>query len=338
MRSDYKVKKILLVLCMVFGISVLSACGGSNGDDTTSTSTSLTYTGSTEKTVINEQNAVDISSKALNGGIQGTVFDGLAGRISASAGSNETTRNNACSMAFILRDAIYQLKDVSPISDDLDRVVITRQETIDGECGGYASGTISVDNQTGSFSGSLTFVAYCESDVLINGSATFSGTIDLDSDEFSSITIEFDYLEGDDASGSYVFDGTIQMSVQSSVIIITINMYLADGTDDYVFWLNNYQMELEDHSTYSTMTISGDFYFPDYGYASLTTEEELVIDNDTGTPSSGVLIVTGENGSAGGPTRARLTCYSAGQFQVEADTDGDGVYDWTSDTLSWDAY
>ncbi|WP_419655630.1 uncharacterized protein Dvar_47240 [Desulfosarcina variabilis str. Montpellier] len=86
------------------------------------------------------------------------------------------------------------------------------------------------------------------------------------------------------------------------------------------------------------MTISGDFYYPDYGYVSLSTEQTLIIDASTGTPSSGVLIVTGENGSSGGPTEARLTCYSEGQFQVEADTDGDGVYDWTSDMLSWDSY
>jgi hypothetical protein len=86
------------------------------------------------------------------------------------------------------------------------------------------------------------------------------------------------------------------------------------------------------------MTISGDFYYPDYGYVSLTTEQTLIIDASTMTPTSGVLVVSGENGSAGGPTRARLTCYSSGQFQVEADTNGDGEYNWTSALLSWDEY
>ena len=338
MRADCEFKKFLLVLCMVCGFSVLTACGGGGDDDGGGETKSLSYTGSTEKTVIDDQNAVDISSTALNGGIQGTVFNGIAGSMSYPADTEEATRSNTFSTSLILQDAISQLKDVASSSSDLDRAVVTRQETIDGECGGSASGTISVDNQTGSFSGTMVFAAYCDSDVLIDGSATFSGTMDLDSEEFSSLTIEFDYLQASDASGSYVFDGSIQMSVQSSAIMITISMYLEDGSNDYVFWLNNYQMSVEDYWTYFSMTISGDFYYPDYGYVSLSTEQTLIIDASTGTPSSGVLIVTGENGSAGGPTEARLTCYSGGQFQVEADTDGDGVYDWTSDMLSWDSY
>jgi hypothetical protein len=55
-------------------------------------------------------------------------------------------------------------------------------------------------------------------------------------------------------------------------------------------------------------------------------------------PSAGILIAVGENGSAGGPTMARLTCLSAGLFKVETDTDGDGVYDTDSGDLFWDDF
>jgi hypothetical protein len=216
--------------------------------------------------------------------------------------------------------------------------VTTRQETIDGPCGGSATGSLQIENQTGSFSGELTFVRYCDAQVVIDGSAFFSGTIDLSSDEFTSLTIDFDYLSASDTSGTYVFDGSIELAVQSSSVTLTVDMYLQDGSNSEVFWLHNFQMTVVDHISYLTMTVSGSFYYPDYGYVSLSTQQPLVVDSDTMTPSSGILIVSGETGSAGGPTRARLTCYASDLFQVEADTDGDGVYDWTSAYLSWDEY
>jgi hypothetical protein len=339
MRMDDRFKKCLLILLLGVAFFFVTACGG-GGDDsggTTQSTTSLSYTGSTAKAVIDADNAVDISSKAVNGGIKGTVFNNLAA-VTDPANPSASKRCNTFSTVTILQDAIGQFNDAASSSQDLDRAMTTRQETITGPCGGTATGTMQVDNQTGIFSGELTFNGYCDAHILIDGSASFSGTIDLVSDDYASLSIDFNNLSATDASQTYIFDGSIDITAQSSIATITINMYLQDGSTDEVFWLNNFQMTVTDHLATLEMIVSGTFYSPDHGYVTLSTQQTLTIDSDTMTPISGVLVATGENGSAGGPTQARLTCYSSGEFQVEADTDGDGTYDWTSEPLSWDEY
>jgi hypothetical protein len=76
--------------------------------------------------------------------------------------------------------------------------------------------------------------------------------------------------------------------------------------------------------------ISGKFYSPDYGYVTLSTQQTFIILTDDDYPSEGVLIATGVGG-----TQARLTALSSTTYKVEADTNGDGTYEYDSDALSW---
>ena len=76
----------------------------------------------------------------------------------------------------------------------------------------------------------------------------------------------------------------------------------------------------------------GRFYDPELSYVELSIEELI---QPIPKPSSGAIILTGAQGSQGGPTKARLTFKSATEFLVEADTDGDGEYDYDSDLQLW---
>lgn len=40
-------------------------------------------------------------------------------------------------------------------------------------------------------------------------------------------------------------------------------------------------------------------------------------------------------GGGGGSTMARLAAFSSSTCQVEADTNGDGIYDWNSGVMNW---
>ena len=117
-----------------------------------------------------------------------------------------------------------------------------------------------------------------------------------------------------------------------------MDMYLQDGNSNDVYWINNYNIEAIEYPSYVSMTISGIFYDPHYGYVTLSTPENLIVYDYDRVPTSGILLVEGDNGVSGFPTKARLTCYSSSLFNVEADTDGDGIYDWSSGVLSWDDY
>jgi hypothetical protein len=71
------------------------------------------------------------------------------------------------------------------------------------------------------------------------------------------------------------------MVVQASSITLTMNMYLQDGSNDDVFRINNYQMQVVYYASYMSVTVSGNFYDPDYGYVTLSTQQSLIIDDYT---------------------------------------------------------
>jgi hypothetical protein len=85
--------------------------------------------------------------------------------------------------------------------------------------------------------------------------------------------------------------------------------------------------------TYATLT--GRFFDPDHGYVDLTTPDPIKIYWDDKFPSAGILEADGANGTAGGSTKARLTAISDTSCRVDADTNGDDTFDYSSGTMSW---
>ena len=82
------------------------------------------------------------------------------------------------------------------------------------------------------------------------------------------------------------------------------------------------------------MTINcGLEYEPDHGYVDVTTEEVFVIHDGDDWPSSGIHLIIGADGN-----EAKLTAIDNLSFRLEADTDGDGIYDWDSGPLLWSDY
>ena len=86
---------------------------------------------------------------------------------------------------------------------------------------------------------------------------------------------------------------------------------------------------------YLEFEVSGYYYDPDYGYVVISTSIPFVIYVGDYGPSVGVLVITGNTGIAGGSTKARFLALSSMTYQVEADTNGDGTYDWNSGILYW---
>ena len=327
------------MVLMLFAMVSLIACGGGGGGTSgTATPNALLYTGSTSAAVINNTNAAHISVGAVNGGIKGNSLS-----ISASlTGSNDTPdqkRYNTIATAMIMQDAVYNLVANSDGVSNSDRALHTEQETMPGPCGGQTSGTITIDDVTGNFWGALTYVNYCSSNVFINGTVSFSGEIDLVSGNFINISMSFDYITGNDPTGSYVLDGHITIDFTgASKFTLNIDMLLQEGSTGQVFWINDYVVQSEDFGSYVSLDISGRFYDPNYGYVTLSTQQAMIVNHYDANPSSGVIIFTGEIGSSGGQTSAVVTCFPGDIFQVDVDIDGDGIYDWFSGDLNWYNY
>lgn len=318
---------------ILVSVSFLVACGGGGGGGVPANPTSLAYTGSTAKALISQSNAAEITSEALTGGISANIFTEFAA-VSAGSEGTDANRLNLSVTAIAMQNAVDNLLTASPSSTGAAKAVQTEQETINGACGGTAAGFVQVDDVTGVFSGELTFANYCDTNITLNGKTDFSGIINLTTDQIENIEFNFGYLTSTEPSGSSIIDGNLLIVNQSNGFNITMDMYLQDGSD--VYWINNYNIEAIENPSSVSITVSGVFYDPNYGYVTLSTPENLVVYGNDRLPTSGILLVEGEMGVSGGPTKAKLTCKPTGLFQVEADTDGDGIYEWASGDLSWD--
>ena len=115
-----------------------------------------------------------------------------------------------------------------------------------------------------------------------------------------------------------------------------MDIYFQNGEDGDVYWINNFRVETTEIASDLSMNMEGRFYHPTFGYVDLTTPLDVVTDVSDIMPVSGELMLVGEKGSAGGATKARLVFMAAGKFRVEADTNGDGIFNWDSGELSWD--
>jgi len=179
---------------------------------------------------------------------------------------------------------------------------------------------------------SFTFSDFCEGGVLIDGNATFNGSIDLDPIAFNTTTFAFDSLTVIEAEGSFTMDGDISMDFTESPIICIIEVLTRDNDSGKVYWVNNYSTNIAEETEYIEIENFGRFYDPDHGYILIKTPQAFVVDDGDDWPKSGILICEGANN-----TKAKLTALNASTYRVEADVDGDGLYEWNSGVQYWAA-
>ena len=125
-------------------------------------------------------------------------------------------------------------------------------------------------------------------------------------------------------------DGKISMDFSASPIICTMDGYFKDETAGKVYWAKGYSLNIFEYPGRIEVEIFGTFYHPDYGYVTVSTPDPFIVYDGDGWPNSGTLLMVGANN-----TKAKLTAIDETRCRIEADTDGDGVYDWDSGSLYW---
>jgi hypothetical protein len=318
----------------------IAGCGSSGGGDGGGGGTSgLSYSGLTSAAIIEDTNASELAANAYSSGNRGLVFGALGGA-AFNGPDPQPAGPGRLLMIDIIRIFHHSLEDIdfsAAAAQNSASTLYTAEDTISGACGGHGSYAIQVNDATGVFSGSLTFSSYCEEDISINGKTTFSGTVNLDTEELESFSMRFDSITGTSRSESFTLDGDVDVVVGGVAAVMTMDMLIKDNALDKVYRIEDYHLTVSEEWSYTSVQASGRFYDPDYGYVTLSTESPLLIHSNDDYPASGRLVLTGKIGSDGGPTRARLTALSADTCQVEADTDGDGSYnDYDSGVIFWD--
>jgi hypothetical protein len=332
---------LFLSFAMVFCLVVCGCGGGSSGGESSDgggsggSSPGLTYSGATNQAVVTADNSQALVVNAMDAGAGGAGISGIAGLDTVNHGQDATGRPLFLGLAVVMESAIARMDRQSAAEQNPASAVESDADTYPGSCGGSYSYNIQVDTDSGVFSGNLSFNGFCEEGITLNGSASFSGVVNVTLRQVETCTVSFNSLTGTSGSGSVTMGGQVYLAVSGAATMITMDMMVRDNGDGRVCKIENYQMDIADHGAYSVIVVNGRYYDPDYGYVDLETTSALVVDDDDDYPRIGQLILTGANGAAGGPTAARLTALSETQCRVEADTDGDGIYDYDSGAVLW---
>jgi len=325
---EKKQKRYLALMLISFAL-VLPTCGGGDGGGGVGGGGVVTYTGITTQATIDSANAKDLSTGAYKGGALGST--GSLGAVQRAV----VNRPYYLDLALIMEEAIVQIDVHAPPGIIQAGTIIRESGTISGNCGGNAQYAIEMDDVTGNFSGTLSFNGYCSQGVTLTGGASFSGQYDLQNDRFLQFTLSYESITVTSGSDSITARMNISFNYQTSPATATMSIFLRDNRDGKVYWVD-YSMNFWAVSNYYVdFEVSGKYYHPDYGYVVISTPTNFRVYYGNQWPSQGVLILDGRTGIAGGSTKARLTVVSSATYRVEADTNGDGVYDWNSGILSW---
>jgi len=316
---------VLLSLSMLL---FLINCGGS-GDG----GGGLSYEGAESQVVINESNAEAVATSTYENSTSMRSMGetgGIFGAVSVN-GNGQVTKPYGVTLARFVRDFLVQADSSSESGNHVMAAV--GSESMPGECGGSATISGTVSEETGSFDIRASFSSYCNYEdgstgtVTVNGTMNMEGSLQSDSLQ-ANLTFSNIEITQSDTGVSETASGTMymEMDMSSESALIRMTMVVRDESTDKTYKVENLVISFDS----STLSINGRFYDPDYGYVDieLTAEFQLNVNNDA--PESGTMIITGA-----GSTKAKLIFVSSTQYQVQADTNGDDVYDYVPAPKDW---
>lgn len=298
-------KRLFLVLA---GISLLAGCGGSGG--ATSVDVPSAYKGTTTQATVTTANAKALSADAYSGSqLASAVYVGKA--TTDTGGLPPFLQGTAASLESCVASIVTDPKSAAKA------VAAAVQYTLNGYSG-TGSYSITVDQTSGSFSGTISFVQYQESATspTMSGSIGFSGVYNMTTGTFSGMNITINGITGTHGGESFTMSGSMAFSTVGMTKTLTMSMVLADNVSARTYWIKDFTMALSGN----LLTVNGTYYDHVHGYVVISTITPLTVTTIDDTPTSGRLLFSGSNG-----TKARLTFISGGQT-VEADTTGTGTY------------
>ncbi len=298
-------KKLTLI---VAGISLLAGCGGGGGS---TASAPPSYVGSTNQATITTSNAKALSSDAYTGS-QLTAAASGAGKVTADMSGQSALLQET---AGILENSVATI--IAKHNSAAKLAAATAQDIKNGY-NGSISYTITYDQNTGSFTGTITFSQYQDSSTsaVLTGSMSISGVYNKTAGTFTSMNISVNSLTGTYNGKSYTLTGTMAFSISGATKTVTMSVVLVDNVSGRTYWIKDFTLTLAGNS----LTVTGTYYDPVHGYVVISTVIPLTVSTIDAAPIAGQLLFSGSNG-----TKVRLT-FSNGGSIVEADTSGSGTY------------
>ncbi|MHB8764351.1 MAG: hypothetical protein ACYDA8_08460 [Deferrisomatales bacterium] len=308
---------------------VASACGG--GGSGGEAGGGVEYTGPTAPAAISSPKAAtDLAGASLEAGDLGNLGSGLFRRGDGAAGLGRPGPGAVGVARFAGR--LAEQAWVPRGGERAAARVVEESRTVPGSCGGSARFVVRADDVTGAFTVALTFDGFCEDGSVLRGGVTGSGEVAADGQGIGQLTLVFDGLDYQDPVDRFALGGTLAMDFRGAPATrTTLNLNLRDEVKGESVRFQDFAIVATEDAGGSLVTLAGRCFHSGHGYGDVQTPQAFRYGPFDDYPSSGVLLVTGAAG-----TRARLTALTADTCRVEADRDGDGVFDWDLETLAWD--
>jgi len=314
-----------LVVFFVYG------CGGGGGGG--GVNPGITYTGATTQAIIDENNAEEIATGSYEGGNISSSLN-IVGAISDSILVKQPL---ALDLAVSFNGIIDKIENLVGENKINLGAIETVNETIYGNCtvGGSASLSLSVNDQNGDFTGSVTFNNYCVTppQITLSGNVSVMGNVNLNNETITYFDMDFINLTAESGGESIRMNGSIDLDFDllSRLTRMAISFIIKDVNLAKTYKVDNLVYQYTYGSGYFSYTLTGRYYDHDYGYVEMTTDTAFKVYTSNILPSEGILILTGDNG-----TVAKLIVINETSFYVVADTDGDSNFDdFDSGYLYW---
>jgi len=325
---------------------ILSGCGGGGADDAGADAGSVEYNGNTLAADITDANANEIANETFTG-------SDAANASNPTFAANTSKNRNSAFVASKLLGHVDSLsnavKESSAVPAGTPSAVLNVDYSDTCPVGGSVRFSGTFDDVTRLGSWTLSFTDCSDGDVVVDGSASLTANAyNATIDEYTDVILTYDNLHFVSVDPADRIDWQVGANLHVEQIytgdlnpftkIATINLTLNENVGGASYKYENYvtEVEFDQYLTPSTadVSVSGRLYHYLHGFVDVETTTPLhypSVEPLLYPESGGPLIYTGESNK-----KLRLTPVDATLVTVEADTDGDGFYEY-SITLPWAA-
>jgi hypothetical protein len=308
------------------GCVVIYSSGDFDSDnDQKDDETSAGFIGVTSQATITSMNAEALAVGGIAGGLTNSVSGSL--KLNQNIETAQSDIFRPLRIPLLLGDSLRRIELGTALNTFGPANVFTESDILEGSCGGDFSYTLNLNRISGQFSGNLFFTDYCSNGIVISGETDVDGSFGgVISTEFLTAVFSFEDLFDE----SHILEGEISMDFSAMPILATLTAYSENERTGKIYWIKDYSINLSEFTGHIEIEIFGTFYHPDNGFVRLTTSEPFVVFDEDDWPAWGQLIIQGDN-----DTQTQLSAIDQLRYRIEADTDGDGIFDWNPGILKW---
>ena len=282
-------RRIFVCLLAMGVTTLLGACGGGGGGDPVFPN--FNYTGVQTEAVIDTTNADEfpvamLEGSSSSGELANNIIYGAS--IDPEFAEGIPDPENIKKATGVISGLVK-----NSLTNNVNQVTGVTQSQ-GGSCGGSA--TVNATQTSTSFSGTIVFLDYCESDPVIgrltlHGKMTINATYDSVSETLLTFSMNIQYLKMtvtiDGITETDVFAGSISVNFTTNEITMAVN-----------FKYGGVVYKVEDYGiNQRTGEIFGKLYHPSYGFVEITTTDLFEYNSTTGQYCNGTLEIVGVDSS-----------------------------------------